>query len=168
GMGGGMGGPPSGGMGGGMGGPPGGGMGGAPGGGPGQGASGSHDSSGIVLGLLTGSDRITLDLAGDRLIVAWMDGLPQFLPLGKRSHRIELPTGEHMRIRAWEDPYEDGAIVVRRKVGSVVLMEAFLPPKSPDELIVVVTAKAPSLAMPLAFRRVYRRQVEEDLPPGGP
>ncbi len=66
------------------------------------------------MALLTGSDRITLDLDGDRFLVSWMDGLPQPLSLGKRSHRVELPTGEHMRIRAWEEPYEDGALVVRR------------------------------------------------------
>ncbi|MFH1467377.1 MAG: hypothetical protein ABIO70_23540 [Pseudomonadota bacterium] len=155
--------PPSGPTGGGMGGgggPPGGDMGAGTGGGAAAAPSGQN-STAVLLALLAGSDRLALLADDDLLLVSWMEGLPQPLLLGRRSWRVELPSGEHMRIRAWlEEPPGDGALVVRRKLGGVVLEEAFLPPTSTDELIVVVTAKAPALAMPLDFRRVYRRAVE--------
>jgi len=146
----------------------GGGMGGGGGGrGSGGGGRGAMDTEGLegtgdngegLRALLMGGQLIDLSFADERLNLVRDTGDPLEITVGARAIRIEDGFGHSAKVKAW---WEDDVLVLRRKDGHGTMVEAFLPTDEPDKLYVVVELDSTRMAVPLAFRRVYRTVTPE-------
>ncbi len=153
-------------------------------GGPGRGggsmnrSGGAMDTSGLedpdggegLRALLLGVQRRELSFEGQHLRLVRDTGDPPELTVGARAIRQKDDFGHSAKVKAW---WEDDVLVLRRKDGHGTMVEAFLPTEDPDMLYVVVELDSTRMAVPLAFRRVYRAynpeaEAREGEPPASP